>query len=233
MQIFYAPFIENNSIELSEEESRHISRVLRLNIGDPINITDGKGAMCECVLTEFGKRNVKASILKRTDSFEKRPNYLHIAIAPTKNIDRFEWFVEKATELGIDEITPILCEHSERKVLRPERIERVIVAAMKQSIKAYKPILNPLQSFHDCIESSNSAECFIAHCHKSTKIPLKELVFPAKNSLILIGPEGDFSETEVESAIGKDFKPISLGNSRLRTETAGVVACTVVNMLNG
>ncbi|MEN8116270.1 MAG: RsmE family RNA methyltransferase, partial [Bacteroidota bacterium] len=156
----------------------------------------------------------------------------HIVIAPTKNIDRFEWFLEKCTEIGIDEITPILSEHSERKVIKPGRLEKIVVSAMKQSVKAYLPKLNELTSFNDLVKTSDAPAKFIAHCNGGEKPHLKNNIEPGKNVLILIGPEGDFSPAEVELAKENGFKEISLGTSRLRTETAGVVACHIVNLIN-
>ena len=155
-----------------------------------------------------------------------------MAVAPTKNIDRFEWFLEKSTEIGIDEITPLLTEHSERKIIKPERLEKVIIAAMKQSLKAYKPKLNELTPFRKIIAANSFEEKYIAHCYDGEKQGLKTIAGKGKNILILIGPEGDFSTDEIKVARETGFTEISLGNSRLRTETAGVVACHIINLVN-
>jgi 16S rRNA (uracil1498-N3)-methyltransferase len=157
---------------------------------------------------------------------------LTIGVAPTKNIDRFEWFLEKSTEIGIDRVIPLLCRYSERKEIKPERLEKVMVSAMKQSIKAYLPVLSPLQTFKEAIKSQFSGQKFIAHCYEGEKQLLRDAVVRGKDVLILIGPEGDFSNEEVELAINEGFVPISLGNSRLRTETAALVACHTVNLIN-
>ncbi|WP_455170423.1 RsmE family RNA methyltransferase, partial [Aegicerativicinus sediminis] len=160
------------------------------------------------------------------------PYYLHILIAPTKNIDRFEWFLEKSTEIGVSEITPIICDNSERKIIKIDRCERIIESAMKQSLKSYKPKLNDLTDFQSALELFKSNQVLIAHCEPQERVLLKDVVEPSKNYTILIGPEGDFSSKEIENALSKGCKPISLGDSRLRTETAGVVACHSVNFIN-
>ena len=161
------------------------------------------------------------------------PYHLHIAIAPTKNMDRLEWFVEKATEIGISEITPLLCRYSERKVVKLERINKIIVSAMKQSKKSLLPQLNEMISFNDFIKKCEGHDnCFIAHCYNQNKQSLSQLYLKGNDATIVIGPEGDFSEEEVESALKNGFSPITLGESRLRTETAGIVACHTIQLLN-
>jgi 16S rRNA (uracil1498-N3)-methyltransferase len=230
MQLFYSPDLGIEPIEFSGEEAHHIANVLRLQPGWEISVTDGRGVLCKCIISEVSKQKVKAHIRQRFDSFGKRKYYLHIAIAPTKNIDRFEWFVEKATEIGIDEITPLLSEHSERKHIRTDRIEKLILAAMKQSEKAYKPVLNPFTTFRSVIDSGREALNFIAHCGQSPRYPLADSLNSENKFLILIGPEGDFSGDEIRYAEHAGYKPVSLGNSRLRTETAGIVACHTINL---
>ena len=232
MQLFYTPNIPSSIFCLEETESKHAVRVLRLINGDTIQLIDGKGNFHEAIIRDTHPKKCQVEIVKTTAEFGKRNHYLHLAVAPTKNIDRFEWFLEKATEIGIDEITPILCEHSERKVIKDERLEKVIVSAMKQSLKAYLPKLNPLTPIKDILSADLKGEKFIAHCYKQDKRQLKNEVTNCKSSLILIGPEGDFSENEVVAAIQNGFVPVSLGESRLRTETAAVVACHTVNLLN-
>jgi 16S rRNA (uracil1498-N3)-methyltransferase len=233
MILFYDPAIIGNIHILNEEESFHCTKVLRLKEGDGIHLTNGKGEIFEATITQVEKKTVKLKVERTIGEYGKRSFHIHIAFAPTKNIDRFEWFLEKATEIGIDEITPIICEHSERSTIKHERQERVIIAAMKQSLKAYKPILNhPInfknfiaQTFHECNK-------YIAVCEADNRQLLKNVCPPNSNYLILIGPEGDFSSEELVFAKQRGFQPVSLGTNRLRTETAGVVACHIGNLIN-
>lgn len=232
MHIFYIPQISGNSIVLPEDESKHCVRVLRLTAGDTVSIVDGQGTMLTCCITDPHPKRCTVEVVETHSEFGKRDFYLHLAIAPTKNIERFEWFLEKATEIGIDEITPLLCEHSERKSVNPERLERVIVAAMKQSIKAYKPKLNPLMPFSDILGMEPNSNKLIGYCADFNEPQAKNLIHQGESVLFLIGPEGDFSPTEVELALHNGFKTTGLGPSRLRTETAGVVACALTNFIN-
>ncbi len=232
MNIFYTPDIVGSSYTLDETESKHCIRVLRFSKGDSLIMVDGKGNKYEARISDPNPKKCSVDILSKTSDFEKRNYFLHVAIAPTKNIDRFEWFVEKATEIGVDEITPLLCEHSERKQVNIERIDKVIVSAMKQSLKAYKPVLNNLTNFGAFCRMDNQGLKFVAHCEEGEKNHLFDLVKPNERVTILIGPEGDFSVAEIEAAVKLGFKEVSLGNSRLRTETAGVVACEVIGIIN-
>ena len=232
MQLFYVPNISGTEVFLNETESKHAVRVLRLREGDKVQVIDGVGGFYKTEISEVHPKRCKLQITQTIKNFEKKNFKLHIAIAPTKNIDRFEWFLEKCTEIGIDEITPLLTEHSERKVIKPERLEKILVSAMKQSLKAYLPKLNELKSFKNLIANSGSSEKFIAHCNEGEKKHLKNNITKGDNVLILIGPEGDFSPEEIELAKENGFKEISLGNARLRTETAGIVACHIVNLAN-
>ncbi len=232
MHIFYIPGIDGNEILMNEVESKHAVRVLRLNQGDKVKIADGAGSFYTAEITEPNPKRCKLSVISIQKEYEKRPFYLHMAVAPTKNIDRFEWFLEKATEIGIDEITPLLCEHSERKVIKPERLEKILVSAMKQSVKAYLPKLNSMTGFDKFILQNRPGQKFIAHCHDADLQHLKDKATKGSDVTILIGPEGDFSLTEVSSAKDAGFTEISLGKSRLRTETAGVAACHIVNLAN-
>ncbi len=232
MQLFYTPDIKTNIYTLNEIESKHCIKVLRLNINDHIQLIDGKGNFYEAKIIDSNPKKCTVEIIETTMDFGKRNHYLHIAIAPTKNIDRFEWFLEKATEIGIDEITPIICEHSERKVLKPDRLEKIIISAIKQSIKAYKPKLNDLTNYSDFIRQNFNGVKYIAHCEENKKILLKDAYKNGQNVVILIGPEGDFSPEEIDKTRNNNFTEISLGESRLRTETAGVVACHTINLLN-
>ncbi|WP_430973727.1 16S rRNA (uracil(1498)-N(3))-methyltransferase [Sunxiuqinia rutila] len=231
MQLFYTPDISESTYCLDETESKHAVRVLRLTAGDVIQLIDGKGNFFEAQISDAHPKRCQVEIIKKISEYNKRTHYLHLAVAPTKNIDRFEWFLEKATEIGIDEITPVLCDHSERKVIKDERLQKVIISAMKQSLKAYLPKLNPLTPLKTLLDTDFEGKKFIAHCYEQNKKELKDELSESGSNLILIGPEGDFSEDEVAKAIHKQFIPVSLGESRLRTETAAVVACHTVNML--
>jgi 16S rRNA (uracil1498-N3)-methyltransferase len=233
MQLFYTPDIKADNYCLNEEETYHCTRVLRLKAGDTINLTDGKGNLVAAILQNTDKKGAMLKISEIIPEFGKRNYRLHIAIAPTKNIDRFEWFLEKATEIGIDEITPLTCEHSERTAIKPDRLEKIIIAAMKQSLKAYKPILNPIENINKFLDKNfNDFQTFIAICEGDNRQLLKKVYNPFKNALVLIGPEGDFSTNEVNRTAKTGFIPVSLGESRLRTETAGLVACHTINLLN-
>ncbi|WP_319589935.1 16S rRNA (uracil(1498)-N(3))-methyltransferase [uncultured Draconibacterium sp.] len=232
MQLFYVPTISGAEVILNETESKHAIRVLRLNEGDQIELIDGKGGFYRARITDANPKKCKLSIIDSQTEFGKKDFHLHIAIAPTKNIDRTEWFLEKCTEIGIDEITPLLSEHSERKVIKPERLEKILVSAMKQSVKAYLPKLNELTKFSDLLQQATETKKYIAHCNEGEKPHLKNVIKSGENVLILIGPEGDFSPEEVDMALQSGFNAISLGDARLRTETAGVVACHIVNLAN-
>jgi len=232
MQLFYVPNIIDSEVILSEIESKHAIKVLRLSEGDNVQLIDGKGGFYEAEIIAANPKKCKLAIVKSVADFGKKDFYLHMAIAPTKNIDRTEWFLEKCTEIGIDEITPIVSEHSERKVIKPERLEKILISAMKQSVKAYLPKLNELTSFKNLLANASETNKYIAHCNEGEKEHLKNVVSSNKDVLILIGPEGDFSPEEVEQAKEHGFQEISLGTARLRTETAGVVACHIVNLEN-
>lgn len=232
MHIFYTPDINSNTFILSEEESKHCIKVLRLDTGSLMHLVDGIGGFYDAVIEDPHPKRTKLKIIKKTENFAKRNHYLHIAIAPTKNIERIEWFLEKATEIGIDEITPIICDRSERKEIKTERLNKVITSAIKQSIKAFHPKLNEPIRFSDFIAKTTDAQKFIAHCMDSGKVTIKEQLIARGNYLVVIGPEGDFSFEELELAIASNFIPVSLGDSRLRTETAALEACFEINFLN-
>jgi 16S rRNA (uracil1498-N3)-methyltransferase len=228
MQLFY---LENpkDEIILSTEESKHATRVLRKKEGDILNFTDGKGNLYKAEITLADSRKCRLEIVS-SDQKEKQHNYhLQIAIAPTKNMHRFEWFLEKATEIGIDEITPIICSHSERKAINTERCNRILLSAMKQSLKFHLPKLNEAISLNDFIKQDYEGTKYIAHCEDGKKKELKT-VNKTEKTLILIGPEGDFSPKEIKLALQNQFKAVSLGTSRLRTETAGIVALHTINI---
>ena len=232
MQLFYVPNISGAEVVLDEPESKHAIRVLRLNVGSQIQVIDGKGGFYVAEISDANPKKCKLSILNTTREFGKKDFKLHIAIAPTKNIDRFEWFLEKATEIGIAEITPLLSEHSERKAVKPDRLEKILVSAIKQSLKAYLPKLNELTNFRELITGATEPFRFIAHCEECEKPHLKNMVQKGTNCLVLIGPEGDFSPDEILFAKEKGFVEITLGTARLRTETAGIAACHIVNLAN-
>ncbi|MEI7895799.1 MAG: 16S rRNA (uracil(1498)-N(3))-methyltransferase [bacterium] len=231
MQLFYVSGVAGNSCVLSEEESWHCMKVLRLADGDGIDLTDGAGNFYRGRLTKVHHKGCLVEILE-VKSDPPRPWRLHIAIAPTKNNDRFEWFLEKSTEIGIEEITPLICEHSERDVVKLVRLEKVVVSAMKQSLKAWLPGLNEPVKFRDFITREFTGQKFIAYCETGGESELHAVCRKGSDVLILVGPEGDFSKQEVESAEKMGFIPVSLGKSRLRTETAGIVACHTVGLLN-
>ncbi|MGY8988602.1 MAG: 16S rRNA (uracil(1498)-N(3))-methyltransferase [Flavobacteriales bacterium] len=230
MQLFYLENPENEII-LSSEESKHATKVLRKKEGDILDFTDGKGKFYKAEITLADSRKCRLQIVS-SEQKEKQHNYhLHIAIAPTKNMERFEWFLEKATEIGIDKITPIICSRSERKVIKTKRCNKILLSAMKQSLKFHLPKLNEPISLTDFLKSNVNGAKYIAHCEKSEKLELRKVNSKEKN-LILIGPEGDFSPTEIEMALQNNFKAVSLGTSRLRTETAGIVAVQTINIKN-
>ena len=232
MHIFYTPDINSNTYNLSEEESKHCIKVLRLDAASLLYLVDGKGGFYEALVEDPHPKRTRLKILSKVENFGKRNHYLHIAIAPTKNIERVEWFLEKATEIGIDEITPIICDRSERKDIKAERLNKVITSAMKQSIKAYHPILNEPVRFSELITKNAFTQKFIAHCMDGGKTTIREQLIPNSNYLIVIGPEGDFTLEELEVAVNNNFIPVSLGDSRLRTETAALEACFEINFLN-
>ena len=234
MQLFYTPDIDPSLPQyfLSEEESKHAVRVLRLAVGDAVTLIDGKGGLYKAEIKDAHPKRTILQINAVTTEFNKRNHYLHIAIAPTKNLDRVEWFLEKATEIGIDEITLIISQRSERKEAKAERLNKIITSAIKQSIKAYHPVLNgpvPLSQF---LKQPFNGQKFIAHCDEGEKISLAQSIEKQNRYLILIGPEGDFTPAEVDAALQNGYKAITLGESRLRTETAGLEACFEVNFLN-
>ncbi len=232
MHLFYIPEATEGFTLLGKEESWHCTRVLRLEQGDAICLTDGKGNLFDCTIQVPDPKKCIVKVTGTRREYEKRSNFLHIAIAPTKSADRFEWFLEKATEIGIDEITPLLTAHSERKSAKTERLQKVMIAAMKQSLKAYLPEIHEVVPIKKFVETPFEGQKFIAWCDKEKTVELKEAYKPGNRALVLIGPEGDFSPEEVEMAKKNGFIPVGLGTSRLRTETAGIVACHSINFLN-
>lgn len=233
MQLFYIPDLNENSKTaiFSSDESRHLYKVLRKKVGDEVLITNGKQLMFKGNILDISKNNCEVEISK-CEKKEKLGYSLHIVISILKSNERFEWFLEKASEIGITEITPVLCERSEKKFINEKRLNKVLISAMKQSLKANLPILNPIVKLKDYYKSNLSDQLFIAHCNESEKDFLISSVKPKENVTILIGPEGDFSKNEVEEAIKIGFKPVSLGNTRFRAETAAIIATHTVSIAN-
>jgi len=233
MQLFYNPDIDETteSFSFDKEESRHIIKVLRKKDSDILHVTNGLGFLFETEITlaSDNKCIVQVLSIKKAD---KPKFHLHLAVAPTKMNDRFEWFLEKATEIGIQEITPVICDRSERKVINLERFEKIILSAMKQSNETYLPKLNEAISFKEFIKQKNEGLQLIAHCEETAKKSLKEILKPNESVTMLIGPEGDFSEKEIALALENNYQPVTLGNTRLRTETAAIVACHSVVFFN-
>ena len=234
MNLFYCPDIPGNEALLSNDESFHCIRVLRLGKGDMVQVIDGKGGWFNAMITHPDARNCKIMRMDTIRQQSPRGFTVHIAIAPTKNIDRLEWFIEKAVEIGIDTITPLLCDRSERRVLKTERIHRLIIATMKQALVPFKPVLKELTDFRSFIASvrMNETSAYIAHCINEEKMKLSGIYQRGENAVVLIGPEGDFTPSEIQHAVEKGFSAVSLGPNRLRTETAGLVACQTLNLLN-
>ncbi|MCO4291286.1 16S rRNA (uracil(1498)-N(3))-methyltransferase [Solitalea sp. MAHUQ-68] len=232
MHLFFTPDISGDLYQLNEEESKHCIRVLRLINGDIVYLIDGKGGFYKTEIIDAHPKRCALKVLELTERYGKRNFRLHIAIAPTKSIERIEWFLEKVTEMGVDEITPIICQRSERKEVKLDRLNKIIVSAMKQSLKAYQPKLNESIDFKRFIVQSNEKVKFIAHCLDAGRKSLGQSYHKETDVLVLIGPEGDFSEDEITLAMKHGFEPITLGESRLRTETAGIVACAQLNFMN-
>ncbi|HVW94704.1 MAG TPA: 16S rRNA (uracil(1498)-N(3))-methyltransferase [Mucilaginibacter sp.] len=234
MHFFYTPDIQPSHAQffLSEEESKHAIRVMRLQKDDEVQLIDGRGGLYTAAILDDHPKRTVLQINKVETEFNKRNHYLHIAVAPTKNLDRTEWFLEKATEIGIDEISLIISQRSERKEAKVERLNKIITSAIKQSIKAYHPVLNEPIGFSQFINMPFDGQKFIAHCEPGNKASLSKELSLRDRYLILIGPEGDFTPDEVNDALNNQFKAITLGESRLRTETAALEACFEVNFLN-
>lgn len=245
MHLFYIPDITDGAdlYTLADDEARHATGVLRLRGGDRVRLTDGCGGWYEAeIVAGATPKACRVRILSREAEHGRRPYRLHVAIAPTKNIDRYEWFLEKATEIGIDRITPLVCEHSERKTVRRDRGEKIVLSAVKQSLKAYVPRLDEATAFRDFVASADTLyrSRFVAYCDEGTPLAERIALFSALRDAavdvsgaefcVLIGPEGDFSPTEIAAARGVGFVPVSLGESRLRTETAGVMAAAMAQL---
>ena len=237
MYLFYTPDIDRSHC-LSEDESGHCVRVLRYAAGDTILLTDGRGTTFTARITLAHPRHCEFDILKAEKQDRNHSFHLHIAVAPTKNAERVEWMVEKCTEIGADEFTLLNCRYSERRQMRIDRLEKIILSAAKQSLTRYLPVIHEMTDFDAFIRSQSGSAAslppqrFIAHCYESDKHLLRDAVERGRDVVMLIGPEGDFSEQEVAAALQTGFLPVSLGNSRLRTETAAVVACHTAILMN-
>jgi 16S rRNA (uracil1498-N3)-methyltransferase len=225
MYLFYTPEITGLIYTLNEEESMHCVRVLRLSEGHTVHLADGCGVLYTARIITANPKACVIEIISKEKDYKRHPYKLHLAVAPTKNMERFEWLLEKITEIGIDEITPLLCEHSERRVLKRERVEKILVAAMKQSLKARLPLLHDMTPAADFVKKEFSGKKLMAHCAPGDKTLLPKALRGCRDALILSGPEGDFSTGEITTAMQHGFEAVSLGDTRLRVETAGIVAC--------
>ncbi len=232
MHLFYTPDITSGFYTLTEEESKHCTRVLRLQQGDTVYLIDGVGGLYTAIIQDANNKKCQLQVIDKQIEYGKLPYYSHIAVAPTKNMDRMEWFVEKAVEIGVSEITFLLCEHSERRNLRLDRLEKIAVSAMKQSQKGYLPLLHDMTPFHKFVHKSIPESTFIAHLEDDVTQSIKSYYKPGQQHCVLIGPEGDFSATEIKNAYEVGIRPVTLGQSRLRTETAALVACHTLNVLH-
>ena len=238
MELFYSKDIDGSICRLDQDESGHCVKVLRHRAGDEISVIDGCGTLYRCRITSDSHKGVEAAVLSSEENWGGHPYRLHLAVCPTKSNDRYEWFAEKACEIGFDELSPVIGEHSERKVLKTPRVEKVLISAAKQSLKAYVPKVNEPVSVKEFIQNApEDAMKLIAYCFEDDRVPrrsIKEVLEEndGREIIVMIGPEGDFSEEEVAKAIEAGFQPVSLGKSRLRTETAALVAAHTLNLFN-
>ena len=235
MELFYSQDIEGGICRLDHDESGHCIKVLRHRCGDEISVIDGKGTLYRCRITSDSHKGVEAMVIDETPQWGSHPYHLHLAVCPTKNNDRYEWFAEKACELGFDELSPVIGDHSERRILKTARVEKILISAAKQSLKASVPVVNEPVSVKEFIESSKETSQdtlrLIAYCFEDENIPrrsIKEVLenYNGKNIIVMIGPEGDFSKEEADLALASGFIPVHLGDSRLRTETAALTAAS-------
>lgn len=233
MQIFYHSEINvnDNDLIISDSEHHHLNKVLRKKINDKVYLTDGNGYLFEATINNINLKSTHLKIINSTKKFSMDYN-LHIAIAPTKKIDRFELFLEKAIEIGVSSITPLICKYNERKSLNYTRLNKIAVSAMKQSLQTYLPKIESIVSIKEFIESNQCKQKYIAHCKNSKKVPLSKIIKRKTNSSIIIGPEGGFTDDEISLAMDYNFIPVSLGNNRLRTETAGIASCQTFSDVN-
>jgi 16S rRNA (uracil1498-N3)-methyltransferase len=232
MHLFFAPDFSVERPFLPEEEARHALKVLRLGVGDAVRVTDGRGNFYEATVAGADAKKCRLAVRHHEPESGKKGFSIHVAVAPTKNTDRTEWLVEKCVEIGVDQISFVLCERSERRHFNPERVEKIAVAAMKQSLKAYLPQLDELVPLRDFLQRPLPGHKYIAHLVEGERQLLQRVAPTGGSYCVLIGPEGDFTPGEVAAALASGFVPVSLGESRLRTETAGIVACHILNLVN-
>jgi 16S rRNA (uracil1498-N3)-methyltransferase len=230
MHLFYLPDLDAPVVQFDEDESKHVVRVLRLKNGDTVQLTDGRGNLCVARISDDHPKRCRLDIESKTFREPQQPYRFHLAVAPTKNMDRMEWLLEKAVEIGLHRFSLLECEHSERAQVKPERLEKIAIAAMKQSQQSWLPVIDPICDFNAFIaaHASFAGNACIAHCGNGERKPFKTVT--AKNTLLLIGPEGDFSPAEVTLALQHNFHAVSLGDTRLRTETAALAGCMTVNI---
>ena len=239
MHLFLTDTTQGPYATLPPDESKHCIRVLRMQPGDELYVTSGDGTMCRARIVCSDPTACQVEITERLPDYGARPFKLHMAVAPTKNNARMEWFVEKAVEIGIDRITPVICDHSERGALKTDRLERIALSAMKQSLQARLPRIDPPVNLADFLQNLNSqfsilnSQKFVCHCVGDDRRTLHQLYTPGADALVLIGPEGDFSPDELSRCLTLGFQPVTLGNNRLRTETAALYALTALNFMNG
>jgi len=229
MHLFYNPQEQGEQFYLEEQESKHAIRVLRLARGDKVIVVDGRGGWYEASIADDHPKRCILKIENSIQAYQPLPYSLHLAVAPTKNLDRFEWFLEKATEIGISEITPLICRRSERRQLKMERMEKILVSAMKQSLKAYKPTLNKPTNFEEFLGAARKGSLGIAHCYPQERRSINDLE-RSGNYTFMIGPEGDFTEEEISGALQSGYVPFHLGKSRLRTETAAIHITSAISL---
>jgi len=233
MRLFYNKDLteDDSRLIIEREESRHIVRVLRKKVGDTIYVTNGKGILFTTKIDVINKNNTELKVINSKKE-SKTKFHINIAVAPTKNNDRIEWFIEKSTEIGINTISTVLCEKSERKIIKMDRLEKITISAIKQSLQLHKPIIEELVSFEEFTRNCKSDNKFIAHCKESEKLFLNNCKIKAKTITVLIGPEGGFSDNEIDLAVKHGFISVSLGNNRLRTETAAIAATQILSAYN-
>lgn len=229
MHLFYNPYIEGESFTLEEQESKHAIRVLRLVRGDRVIVVDGKGAWYEARISDDHPKRCSLKIESGVQGYQPLSYSLHLAVAPTKNLDRFEWFLEKATEIGITEISPLICKRSERRQLKMERLEKILISAMKQSLKAYLPVLNKPINMDEFVRAERQGTLGIAHCYPLERLSINKLEH-SQSYTCMVGPEGDFTEEEVSDALKAGYVPFHMGSSRMRTETAAIHITSAISL---
>ena len=232
MPIFYHPDITSGIVSLDAEESRHCVKVLRLREGDSVSVADGRGTLCRCRIVSADARECVVEAVETEEHYRQRPFRLHLAVAPTTNMARIEWLVEKAVEIGVDEFTPVICQHSERGVLKTDRLEKIAISAMKQSLRASLPVIHGATSLSDLLSSNLPQQRLVCYCEGNQRQSLHQVYARGHDAVILIVPEGDFAPSEIAHAMEAGFVPVTLGDTRLRTETAALYALSALNFIN-